>query len=185
MTIRIPTNFDDVTERELWDRGVYPAVVEDVTFIEPKSEEGSPQLQVDYTVTDGEHEGDGISQWVSLSPRAGFRAKAFYEAFGVAWPIEDFGVDEDTAVVVDPDISGSVVDILVTVEKHYKDRTRKVNKVNESSGAPFVRKSTYDGGGAEEVEEEPEEEAPRRPQTARRATPEAAAPKRSGARVIR
>lgn len=177
MTIRVPIDFASATdEYELIPAGVYSAILEGMTYQEAQSEGKFPQLQVDYTLTeDGDFEGRKLSQWLSFSPKAllvpRFGMKAFFDAFEV--DIDELEIDEETGVVVNPELSGAVVEVKIQVQPHYQDRNRKVNKIEDAPvvhSVPDAPKAKVKarvlprGAKSEEVEED---EAPARKTGAR------------------
>ena len=148
MTFRVPLDFSEVQEFEVTPAGVYSTVVEQFEIIPRKDEEHFRQLKVDYTITeDNEFQGKKISRWVSLSPKSLGFLKQFLDPYTAVldpdtqaqFAAEGFEVDPDSAetdedgnisgVVLWPNFEGSVALVKVTVERHYQDRTRKVNKV--------------------------------------------------------
>jgi hypothetical protein len=136
MTFLIPLDFSDAVEFELLPAGVYSAVVEALTVVEAKDEDHFAQIKVDYTITeDGELQGKKISQWLSLSPKSAGFVKQFFDAFGLVPAALELD-PEDGETVVNPYLEGSVVLIKVTVQRHYQDRDRKVNKLG---AAPVVK----------------------------------------------
>lgn len=173
MTIRIPVDFSAVEEYEVVGSGNYSAVVEQLLYIEAKAEDKFPQIQVTYTLTeDGETQGRKLSQWLSFSPKALFRMKAWFDAFDVE--IDELEIDEESGIITAPDLTGSTVEIKVGVEPSFKDKTQKVNRID---GAPLVhsvpeqrpvKKTRVLPRGASR--DEAEDEAP---------------PKKPGARTIR
>jgi hypothetical protein len=186
MTFRVPLDFSDVQEFEVTPAGVYSTVVEQLEIIPRKDEEHFRQLKVDYTITeDNELQGKKISRWVSLSPKSLGFLKQWLDPYvdqldpqtQEAFAAEGFEVDPDTAetdedgnvsgVILWPNFEGSVALVKVTVERHYQDRTRKVNKVAPAD----VVKSVPEQAGA--------------PAEAVAAAPtRSAAPARTGARRI-
>lgn len=185
MTFRVPLDFSDVQEFEVTPAGVYSTVVEQFEIIARKDEDHFRQLKVDYTITeDNEFQGKKQSRWVSLSPKSLGFVKQFLDPYvekldeqtAAQFAQEGFEVDPDTAetdedgnvsgVVLWPNFEGSVALVKILVERHYQDRTRKVNKLAPAD----VVKSVPEQAGA--------------PAEAAAAPTRSAAPARAGARRI-
>jgi hypothetical protein len=64
------------------------------------------QLMVQYLVIDGEHTGRKSSEFLSLSPRATFRLKRWFDHFGLSDELTGLDIDDDTNLLNDPDLVG-------------------------------------------------------------------------------
>lgn len=159
MTIRVPLDFSEAKEFAAIEGGVYDAVLEKIVWQEQSGNQKADQLRVAYTITDGEYKGEPISQWLSFSERALFRMKEFFDAFDVDMP-DELEIDEEDGVLLDPDLSGTPVQIKVTKVKSFKDRTKWVNQVD---GAPKVTsKPKASSRRSRDEDDEPEETGKRR-----------------------
>lgn len=165
MGIRIPLDFSAVEDFEALDGGVYSAVLEQMFWHEQKEGQKADQIEVKYTITeDDESKGTKLSQYLSFSPKALFRMRDFFEVFDA--DIDEIvldDVDEGKALILEPDLSGTPVEIKVTKEKHYQDKTRWVNKID---GPPRLietkRKAASKRARDDDDEDEDEKPAKRR-----------------------
>ena len=69
-----------------------------------------------YLVTDGDLIGRKTSEFLSLSPKAAFRLKKWFDRFGLADEITGLDIDDETNLMTSPDLVG--VDVIFEV---YKD----------------------------------------------------------------
>ena len=125
------------------------------------------QLMATYLVTDGDHLGRKQSEFLSLSPKAAFRLKKWFDTFGLANDLEALEIDDDTNLLLNPDLVG--VDVIFEV---YKDpklyqnevqiRTRLLEVLEDAPAlAPAPKARSVKAAPApepEEAEEEAEEE---------------------------
>lgn len=65
-----------------------------------------PQIMVTYLVIDGELTGRKSSEFLSLSPKAAFRLKKWFNKFGLAESLTGLEFDEETNLLLDPDLVG-------------------------------------------------------------------------------
>ncbi len=146
-----------------------------------------------YLVTDGDQLGRKSSEFLSLSPKAAFRLKKWFDAFGLADELSALEIDDDTNLLTNPDLVG--IDVIFEVyqdpklyqgEKQIRTRLLEVlEDAPEPAPAPKARTATKAAAPVaaepeeeeEEAEEEEEEAAPA-PRTTRRtaAAPVAATP---------
>jgi hypothetical protein len=150
----VPVNLADVSSQfEDLPYDEYEGQIDKVEW-RPAREKGKfPQLMVTYTVIDGEQVGRKTSEFLSLSPKADFRLKAWFNKFGLG-ELETFDYDEDTNQVTEPDLVGIRV-VFKVLQDGYKPgtedprvRTQLVTVLDElETVAP-----------AEEVQAEPEPE---------------------------
>src|SRR5688572_3201240 len=124
----IPVNLADVVAFENLPFGTYLGEIAKIEYREASKPGGFPQLQVQYTVIDGDALGKSQSEWLSFSPKAAFMMKRWFSKFGHG-EIPDLDVDDDTNLLVDPDL----VSVRV-VFKVYPDPKQK-----DENGDPKVR----------------------------------------------
>lgn len=138
--LHIPLDFDGVEDFDVIPAGVYPAVIEKLTYKEAKEAGKFPQVSVEYTVTDPEFEGRKLWQNLSFSPKAVFRMAKFFAAFG-----EDYAeleVDEDTGVVTDPDLAGMAVEVKTFVEPYQGVDRNKIDEPPVLIGSAARKRAT-------------------------------------------
>lgn len=114
----IPVNLGDVVAFESLPVGQYLAEIEKVTYREPREEGKFPQLQVLYAVIDGDHVGRKQSEFLSLSPKAAFRLKKWFNKFGLG-DVDNLDVDDETNELTEPDVIGARV-----IFKVYEDKPK-------------------------------------------------------------
>lgn len=156
MTIRIPLDFSAVEEFEVLEGGVYSAVLEQMLWLEKQEHQKADQIQVKYTITeDDETKGTKMSQYLSFSPKALFRMRDFFDAFGA--DVEELVLDEadeGVAVILEPDLVGTPVELKITKERHYQDRKRWVNKVDAAQPLKSAKKAAPSRRTRDEDEED-------------------------------
>lgn len=183
----IAVNLGNVEAFESLPFGKYLGEIEKVTYKEPREAGKFAQLQVTYLVIDGEHTGRKQSEWLSLSPKAAFRLKRYFNRFGLG-DTENFDVDDDTDELLEPDLAGFRVIFEVKPDGD-RIRTELVSVEDEAPAPqPIVRRpaapaapkpvpAKAEAEADEELEEiEEAEEAPAPP--ARPARPAPVAPAR-------
>lgn len=181
-----PIDFGAVEElKNIAVGGPYEGVVEKITYKEASKPGKFPQLSVEIIGTGGEIDGEKTWQNLSFSPKAlGMPLekngmKAFFGVFGVEfdrpWPDEG-DIDEDSGLVLDPDLSGVPVMFMVTdtsSPEYPKSSQTTILEAIDETPAPVKAKPTKprlptkaaaapevdDQNGAEEDEDEETEEA--------------------------
>ena len=156
------------------------------------------QLMCTYLVTDGDQLGRKSSEFLSLSPKAAFRLKKWFDTFGLADDLEALEVDDDTNLLTNPDLVG--IDVIFEVyqdPKLYQGekqiRTRLVEVLEDAPApvpAPKARAAAKPAAVPEpeleeEEEEEEEEAAPAPVPTHRKVTQPASAPPNTARRTLR
>lgn len=155
--LRIPFDFSATADVK---DGVYDALVEKLTYRPEvdasESRDGKPksaQISVQYTITeDGEYEGEVLFQNLYLTKKSIKRAIAFFEAFGESF--DELVVDEETGVVLEPDLSGIAVQIKTFVDGQWG------NKIDEPPVVMGKRRKAKAKPAADEDDDE--DEAPRK-----------------------
>lgn len=150
-SIKVPLDFDGVEDFDNIQAGVYPAVIEKLTYRpaldETESKDGkakSASVSVEYTITDPEYEGRKVWQNLYFTPKAMWRAARFFKVFDVDY--RELTVDEDTGIVTDPDLSGQAVEIKTYIDGDWG------NKVDEPP-VPIGRKQAPKRKAKDEDEE--------------------------------
>lgn len=182
----IPVNLADVEAFESLPEDEYLGQIDSIT-LQPATEQGKfDQLKVTYAVIEeGEHLGRKQSQWLSLSPKAAFRLKKWFDKFEFG-DLENLEVDDETNELIEPDLVGVQVifkvfkerDKRVADESHpdaYRMRTDVVTVEDDMSApaAPAAKAAPEPEADEDDAESEPEEEKPARRVAA---APKAAAP---------
>ena len=124
------------------------------------------QLQVVYIVIDGPHLGRKSSEFLSLSPKAAFRLKRWFDKFGITDDIAALDVDDDTNLLIDPDLVAVNVIFRIRKDGEYQGepriRTELVEVVDElvpAAPAPKAKaKAAPAPAPAPVAEDEAEEE---------------------------
>jgi len=143
---RISVNFSEVGEYELVPEGHHPFIVSVVDV--RQSEEGKyPYLNWDLEITDGPAVGRHLFMRTSLSPKALFRLLPVLEALDVideSFDLEvddlDIDFDEETGIVLEPDLEG-LVGVAVVFHETFEGRTT-------SNVSEVLHIDTYDLQGA-------------------------------------
>jgi len=172
-TIKVPLDFDGIEDFDNIPAGVYPAVIEKLTYRPAKeaseSQDGkakSASVSVEYTVTDPEYEGRKLWQNLYFTPKAMWRAARFFKVFGEDY--RELDVDEETGIVLSPSLGGIAVEVKTYVDG---DWGNKVDDPPVPLGKAAQRSTTSSRKAAASDEEDAGEAEP--------------AQKRRGGRAIR
>lgn len=153
---KVKVNFADIQDFEALPEGVYSAVIEKVEYREPKEKGKAPYLNVEYTVSEGEFDGRKLWEVLSWAPKALFRMRDFFLAFGFEDGAYELDIDDESNLLMDPDLAGYAVELTVENEIYNKKEVNRVVAMEvlseEKPEAPPV---------ADDEAEEPEEEAPK------------------------
>jgi hypothetical protein len=155
--LKIPLDFDGVEDFDAIPAGVYPAVIEKLTYKDATEEGKFPQVSVEYTVTDPDYEGRKLWQNLSFSPKAIFRMKRFFDVFGEDY--EELEVDEDTGIVLDPDLAGTAVEVKTHIEPYQGVDRNKVDEAPVLVGSGAKKRAAARAKRQEE-DDEPAADAP-------------------------
>lgn len=121
---RVTVDFSEVEEFEAFAKGEYQAVIEKGTWVEQAQDDKYPYINVELTVTDGEYK--DRKTWViwSFSPKALFRMKQDMENLGIISEDEalDIDVDEETELVISPEIAGMPCILVCDKPRMYEGR---------------------------------------------------------------
>lgn len=159
--LKIPLDFEGVGGEV--EAGVYAAVIENLKYrpeVDAKeSRDGKPksaQIAVEYTITEeGDFQGEKLWQNLHMTPKAMFRVKDFFDAFG-----EDYAelvVDEETGIVLEPDLSGTAVEIKTFIDGKWGNKVDEAPVVLSKSRAKrkASRAEAEDDADEDEAEEKP------------------------------
>jgi hypothetical protein len=153
--------------------GKYPGSIDKIE-LKPATGEGKfDQLQVTYLCTDGEFMGRKQSEFLSMSPKAAFRLKRWFDKFGLGEGVP-LDVDDETNLLMEPDLVGVDVEFRVYEDpKLYLDEHQircELTEVFDSVAAPAptpvartaapATRQAAPSAQADEETEEVEEEAP-------------------------
>lgn len=159
----VAVNLSDVQSFSNLPVGEYDGQIDKMEHRPPREAGKYPQLMVTYAVIDGEHLGRKTSEFLSLSPKADFRLKRWFDKFGLG-DLEVYDYDEETMQVTDPDLIGIRV-----VFKCWEDRPRPGSTENQIrtelvtvlDELDITPKAEAPEAEVEAEEEEAEEEVPK------------------------
>lgn len=144
--MKMALDFSDVQDFEAIDEGVYAMVIEGAKYTPPKPGKEFGQLQVDFTITDGPLANQKRSDWMSFSPKAKFIMARFFERLELVDPETKAGpgleFDEETSIMLEPDIIGIPVSVLVTQRPYNNKMTNdfevleRLDSEGEAEAAP-------------------------------------------------
>lgn len=103
--------------------GNYPIVVEKVELRSSKADAESQYLNWSLAITDDEFEGRKLFFMTSLKPKALWRLKAVLKALGMVVDTLDLSVDDETNLVLQPELTG-LVGLAVVKNEVYEGRLR-------------------------------------------------------------
>lgn len=119
---KVPIDFSEVQDFEALEKGEYSCIIEEVRYVEPQSDDKYPYLNLMLTVTeDGEYNNRKLWKIWSLSPKALFRMKQDLENLGYDVDEIEIDYDEDTMLVLEPELSGMPCMATVT-QRTYEGR---------------------------------------------------------------
>lgn len=183
---KVKVNFGDVQDFDALPEGVYEAVIEKIEYREPKEAGKAPYLNVEYTVQDEEYQGRKVWEVLSWSPKALFRMRDFFRAAGFEDDEYDLEIDEESNLLLEPDLTGESVELTIENEIYNKKEVNRVVAIEFLSTpeapaepvkakAPKATKATKataveDEDDAAPEEEEEQEEAPKKTQRTFRPT---------------
>ena len=169
--LKIPLDFEGIGGEV--DEGVYAAVIENLKYrpeVDAKeSRDGkakSAQIAVEYTITEkGDFEGEKLWQNLYMTPKSMHRVKDFFDAFGEDY--KELVVDEETGIVLEPDLSGLAVEIKTFIDGKWG------NKIDEppvviQKGKAAKAKARDEDDDDDDSDDEPEERPARTRGRARR-----------------
>jgi hypothetical protein len=120
---RVTIDFSDVQDFDVLDEGEYPVMIEKAEF-KPSREEGKfPYINLELTITDELHKGRKLWMILSFSPKALWRMKDVFENLGIYDDSMEVDYDEDTMLVVDPELAGLPA-IAVVTHREWEGRTQ-------------------------------------------------------------
>lgn len=137
---KIKVDFSKAESFDTLPEGTYDAVIEKIEYREPTNPNAkAPYLNVEYTIAGGEFDGRKVWEVLSFSPKGLFRMKDFFAAFGIDQDEAELDVDEDSNLLLDPDLADTPVTLTLEVEPHYdKAKARKGETVNRVSSVEPV-----------------------------------------------
>lgn len=159
--------------------GRYEAVVDHIEVGQAEGKE-HPYLRWVLTLTDEEFDGKEVKYITSLSPKSLWRLQENFQSFGLDADEYELEIDEDSNMLVDPDLSGELCIIKVVAGTYQGRPTAKVVDI-EGGGEPEVKAKSKPKpkrgapGAAAKVEEDEDEEDEEEEEKPKRRTRAAAA----------
>lgn len=120
-------DFSNVQEFDPIEPGNYPVFIDQVEMRASKSSD-YPYMNWTLTITEGEAVNRKLFFMTSLSPKALWRAKAVFESLGIFQEKMSIQTDEESNLVLEPELSGLVAMAVVTQEVY---EGRIVNRVQD------------------------------------------------------
>lgn len=166
----IPLDFSNVEAYDNLPLGRYMGSIDKLELRPASDPSKFDQIMATYLVIDGELTGRKSSEFLSLSPRAAFRLKKWFDKFGLA-EIQGLDFDDESNLLVDPDLVGVNIEFRVYEDaKLYQGekqiRTELLEVFDEEPAPaptprakPASRKPAPAPEPVEEEEQEEEEEA--------------------------
>jgi hypothetical protein len=167
---RIKVNFGDVEGFDALPEGVYTATVEKIEYRPAKEAGKSPYLNVEYTVSEPEEfAGRKVWEVLSWAPKALFRMRDFFRAAGFEDDEYDLDVDEESGLLLDPDLAGEAVEVTIENEIYNKKEVNRVvaveflNPSGPEEDEEEEEETDEEGDGEDDEEEAPAKKAPAKP----------------------
>lgn len=120
---RVTIDFSDVQDFDVMEEGEYPVVIDKAEFREAREEGKHPYINLEMSVSEGNYKGRKLWMILSFSPKALWRMKDVFENLGVYDDSVEVDYDEDTMLVVDPEIAGLPA-IAVVTHREWEGRTQ-------------------------------------------------------------
>jgi hypothetical protein len=136
---RVTIDFSEVESFAAIPEDEYAVVVEEV---EMREGDKAPYLNWKLKVTEGEFEGRFQWMMTSLSPKALWRLKETLENLGIVEEEFELEVDEDTNLVIQPELVGLAAIAPVTVEEYQGKDSNRVDILLPPSGGTATPKKT-------------------------------------------
>lgn len=162
----LTVSFADVPDRSPLKPGKYEVVIQQVEVKQSESGE-HPYLNWTLEVTEGEHEGRKLYMITSLSPKSLWNLQNVLQSFGLEGDEVELEVDEDTNMLISPDLSGEVAIATVAAQMYQGRPSAKVTMLTGNVAPPKKKAKAEPAKAAtkvkskakdEEEEEDPEEE---------------------------
>lgn len=102
----IPLDFSNVESYDNLPLGKYFGSIDKIELRPAASADKFDQLMAVFLVIDGELTGRKSTEFLSLSPKAAFRLKKWFDMFGLADEMTGLDIDDDTNQLTDPDLVG-------------------------------------------------------------------------------
>jgi hypothetical protein len=140
-------DFNEVESFAAIAEGEYSIIVEEVEMRESQSSD-FPYLNWKLKVTEGESEGRFLWMMTSLSPKALWRLKETLDNLEV--PLDDFNlvVDEDTNLVISPQLVGLAAIAPVRQEEYQGRMTNRVDMLISPGGVSSTPQAMKKTGSA-------------------------------------
>lgn len=141
----IPIDFSGVESFDSLPLGEYEGSIDKIELKPTDDVDKFDQIQAGYIVTDGEFTGRKQSEFLSLSPKAAFRLKRWFDKFGLAdGQIAALDFDDDSNLLLEPDLVGyNVIFRVYEDPKPYRGekqiRTELVEVLDDDEPAPPVK----------------------------------------------
>lgn len=120
---RVTIDFSDVQDFDVMEEGEYPVVIDKAEF-RPAREEGKfAYINLEMSVMEEKYKGRKLWMILSFSPKALWRMKDVFENLGVYNDSVEVDYDEDTMLVVDPELAGLPA-IAVVTHREWEGRTQ-------------------------------------------------------------
>ena len=132
---KVSVDFSQVEEFEPLPKAEYDAIIEEMKYVEPASEDKYPYINVQFNVTEDGFEGRKLWLVWSFSPRALWRFKQALENLGLAVEELEVDYDEETMLVTEPDLVGMPCRLAVSQRTYEGKQQNQVDAVIEKPGA--------------------------------------------------
>lgn len=134
----ITVDFSQVEAPEPIANGTYPAIVQQVE--QRQAEDGEyPYFAWEFQVSEGAAEGRSLYLNTSLSPKALWRLQALVENLGVYQQEMEFEVDEDSNLLISPNVVGLPCNLVVKNEMYRGRLQPRVEDVLPMSKGPTIK----------------------------------------------
>ena len=120
---RVTIDFSDVQDFDVMDEGEYPVIIDKAEFREAREEGKFPYINLEMSVSEGNNKGRKLWMILSFSPKALWRMKDVFENLGVYNDSVEVDYDEDTMLVVDPELAGLPA-VAVVTHREWEGRTQ-------------------------------------------------------------
>ena len=123
---RVTIDFSDVQDFDVLEEGEYPVVIEKAEFRAAREEGKFPYINLEMAITEEKYKGRKLWMILSFSPKALWRMKDVFENLGIYNDAMEVDYDEDTNLVIDPELVGLPA-IAVVSHREWEGRTQTLS----------------------------------------------------------
>lgn len=141
---KVSIDFSEVPDFEALPKGYYPVIVVEVVKKENKAGNGE-YLNWTLEVAEGEFANRKLWAITSLKPTGLWKLKEAFEAFGINLSQVDLDIDDDTSMLISPEVVGKACQALVEQQMYQGRLNNKVSALFPINHDPNAKKQAKGG----------------------------------------